>query len=89
VNQILGANTDFLKDRTTVVNFLKAFVEARDCYRASPDEPSAPDEMLLTTQLTYVQGPLARSVRDLRLGLGAMAARDPRDPWVGAGRGDR
>jgi hypothetical protein len=35
VNQILGANTDFLKDRTTVMNFLKAFVEAKDCYRAS------------------------------------------------------
>jgi amidase len=44
-------------------------------------EPSAPDEMLLTTQLTHVQGPLARSVCDLRLGLGAMVARDPRDPW--------
>ncbi len=28
-----------------------------------------------------MQGPLARSVRDLRLGLAAMAARDVRDPW--------
>ena len=44
-------------------------------------EPSAPDEPSITTQLTHVQGPLARSVRDLRLGLVTMAARDPRDPW--------
>jgi amidase len=32
-------------------------------------------------QLMSVQGPLARRVADVRLGLGAMAARDPRDPW--------
>ena len=44
-------------------------------------EPSAPEEPSITTQLTHVQGPLARSIRDLRLGLLTMAARDPRDPW--------
>ncbi len=32
-------------------------------------------------QLMSVQGPLARRVRDVRLGLQAMATRDPRDPW--------
>ncbi|MDP4023329.1 amidase family protein [Methylobacterium sp. NEAU 140] len=32
-------------------------------------------------QLMAVSGPLARSVADLRLGLAAMAAPDPRDPW--------
>ncbi len=32
-------------------------------------------------QLMSVQGPLARRVRDVRLGLHAMSARDPRDPW--------
>jgi ABC-type nitrate/sulfonate/bicarbonate transport system substrate-binding protein len=31
-NQILGANTEFLKHRQTVVNFLKAFVEAENYY---------------------------------------------------------
>ena len=35
----------------------------------------------MATQLTNVQGPLARSVRDLRLGLAAIEGRDPRDPW--------
>lgn len=44
-------------------------------------EASAPDEPSITSQLTNVQGPLARSIRDLRLGLVTMAARDPRDPW--------
>ena len=28
-----------------------------------------------------MQGPLARTVKDVRLGLHAMSARDPRDPW--------
>jgi amidase len=43
--------------------------------------PSAPAERPLLAQLMSVQGPLAREVRDVRLGLAAMSARDPRDPW--------
>jgi len=43
--------------------------------------PSAPSERPLLQQLMSVQGPLAREVRDVRLGLAAMSARDPRDPW--------
>ena len=39
----------------------------------------------LTTQITHSQGPLARTVRDLRLGFETMAERDPRDPWWGPG----
>jgi len=38
-------------------------------------------ERPLTAQLMAVQGPLARRVRDLRLGLAAMSGRDARDPW--------
>jgi amidase len=32
-------------------------------------------------QLMAVSGPLARTIADLRLAFGAMAQRDPRDPW--------
>jgi amidase len=47
--------------------------------------PSAKDERSLTPQLFSVQGPLARRVRDLRLGLQAMSLGDARDPaWVPA-----
>jgi amidase len=42
---------------------------------------SAPDERPVTAQLASVQGPLARRVRDLRVGLAAMSGFDPRDPW--------
>jgi amidase len=35
----------------------------------------------ITAQLMAVHGPLARRVRDLRIGLTAMAAGDVRDPW--------
>ena len=42
---------------------------------------TAPEERPLTGQLMSVQGPMARHVRDVRLGLAAMATRDARDPW--------
>jgi len=43
--------------------------------------PTSPAERPMCTQMMSVQGPLARNVADIRLGLAAMAARDPRDPW--------
>jgi len=42
---------------------------------------TAGDERPPGLQLMSVQGALARRVRDVRLGLAAMAPRDPRDPW--------
>ncbi len=42
---------------------------------------SAKEDRPLSSQFTSVQGPLARSIADLRLGLETMACRDPRDPW--------
>lgn len=41
----------------------------------------APAESVLTIQLFAVQGPMARHVRDLRLGLANMSGPDARDPW--------
>ena len=43
--------------------------------------PSAPTERPLMTQFMSAQGPLAREVRDVRLGLESMSQRDVRDPW--------
>ena len=43
--------------------------------------PSGKAERTISAQLMSVQGPLARSVRDVRLGFEAMAQYDPRDPW--------
>jgi amidase len=42
---------------------------------------TAVDEPSISVQMFSVQGPLARRVRDVRLGLAAMSARDMRDPW--------
>ena len=42
---------------------------------------TAQEERPITLQMMSVQGPLARSVGDLRLALAAMAGPDPRDPW--------
>ena len=47
-----------------------------------PDfNPSNSEERGVSSQLTNVQGPLARGVSDLRIALSALAAFDPRDPW--------
>jgi amidase len=43
--------------------------------------PTQTAERSLSSQLMSVQGPLARCIADVRLGLAAMAVRDPRDPW--------
>ncbi len=43
--------------------------------------PTAKAERVISAQLMSVQGLLARSVRDVRLGFHAMAAHDARDPW--------
>jgi amidase len=43
--------------------------------------PSATEERTVGVQTMSVQGPLARTVADLRLALEAMAMPDPRDPW--------
>ncbi|MBR0932823.1 amidase family protein [Bradyrhizobium jicamae] len=43
--------------------------------------PSATAERPLMAQFMSSQGPLARRVADVRLGLEVMAQRDPRDPW--------
>lgn len=45
---------------------------------------TAPDRQI-GAQLMSVQGPLARRIHDLRLGLGAMSGRDIRDPWFFGG----
>jgi amidase len=49
--------------------------------RIATFEPGVPETLAITTQLANTQGPLARSVRDLRLGTVTMMERDPRDPW--------
>jgi amidase len=43
--------------------------------------PTGKSERVISAQLMSVQGPLARSVRDVRAGFHAMAAADARDPW--------
>jgi amidase len=43
--------------------------------------PSASVERATVAALMSVQGPLARTVADVALGLEVMAGRDPRDPW--------
>ncbi len=43
--------------------------------------PSAPSERTMMAQMMSTQGPMAREVADVRLGLSVMARRDARDPF--------
>jgi amidase len=49
--------------------------------RVAAYNPTQAAERSMSSQLMSVQGPIARCVADVRLGLAAMAARDARDPW--------
>jgi amidase len=49
--------------------------------RIAAYNPTVTEERPVGMQLMSVQGPLARRVADVRLGLAAMSTRDPRDPW--------
>src|SRR5437763_8459416 len=49
--------------------------------RISAFNPSAPVERPLIAPFMSAQGPVAREVRDVRLGLEVMSQRDMRDPW--------
>ena len=58
--------------------------------------PSATEEPGICVQMANVQGPLARTIGDVRLGLEALVAPDWRDPWsvpvplaLRSGSGDR
>ena len=46
-----------------------------------PAYNAALPERTIGGQITAVSGPLGRTIADVRLGLAAMAAPDPRDPW--------
>ncbi|MEN4921172.1 amidase family protein [Achromobacter spanius] len=46
-----------------------------------PAYNAALPERSIGGQITAVSGPLGRSIADVRLGLAALAASDPRDPW--------
>ena len=53
--------------------------------RVAGFNPSAKEERGLFSQMTFIDGPLARSIADVRLGLAALEGWDPRDPaWTGA-----
>ena len=49
--------------------------------RVAAYNPSATEERPPAIQLMSVQGPIAREICDVRLGLAMMAAEDTRDPW--------
>jgi ABC-type nitrate/sulfonate/bicarbonate transport system substrate-binding protein len=63
-NQVLAANTDFLRDRQTAVNFLRAYVESADYYTKNPDK-----WMDVAVQVTGAdRAALAEAIKHLTVG---------------------
>lgn len=65
-NQILAANTDFLKDRAKVVRFLKAFVEAEQYYSTHHDKAAALIEQYTGVSPAVITEALKHEVWDPR-----------------------
>lgn len=53
----------------------------RPTFGRIPAYNAALPERAIGPQLTAVSGPIARTIGDIELGLAAMSASDPRDPW--------
>ena len=53
----------------------------RPTFGRIPAYNAALPERAIGPQLTAVSGPIARTIEDIELGLVAMSASDPRDPW--------
>jgi sulfonate transport system substrate-binding protein len=66
-NQILAANTDFLKDRQTVVKFLQAFTEAETFYAQHKDKAAAVITQFAGVNTDVVDEALKHATLDYRV----------------------
>ncbi len=87
-NQIIGANTDFLKDRTTALNFLKAFVEAKEFYSNNKDKAAALIAQYTGASVTIIQEALKRSRWDPRVDVQAAINVSKQGPAFGFTKAD-
>lgn len=68
-NQLLAANTDFLKNRSLVVKFLKAYIEAMTFYRSHPDQTISLVAQYTGASPTILKEAIKHSQWDYRLNL--------------------
>jgi ABC-type nitrate/sulfonate/bicarbonate transport system substrate-binding protein len=68
-NQLLAANTDFLKKRSLVVKFLKAYIEAMAFYRSHPDQMISLVAQYTGANPTILKEAIEHSRWDYRLNL--------------------
>jgi len=88
-NQTIAANTDFLKDKTTALNFVKAFVEAQDYYNKNKDKAAELIEQYTSTSVVTMREALKRGHWDTRVDVSAAVNLAKHGPAFGFTKGDR
>jgi ABC-type nitrate/sulfonate/bicarbonate transport system substrate-binding protein len=88
-NQTIAANTDFLKDKTTALNFVKAFVEAQDYYNKNKDKAAELIEQYTSTNIVTLREALKRGHWDTRVDVSAAVNLAKHGPAFGFTKGDR
>lgn len=68
-NQILAANTDFLKDKEKAVKFLKAYAESIEHYSKNPDEAAATVAQYTGAPKEVIVEALKHGTWDIRLAI--------------------
>ena len=70
-NQIIGANTDFLKDSSTALNFMRAFLEAQNYYNDNKDKAAEVIAQYTGASAEIMREALKRSALDSRVDVSA------------------
>jgi ABC-type nitrate/sulfonate/bicarbonate transport system substrate-binding protein len=65
-NQLLGASTNFLKDKATALNFMKAFLEAQEYYSKNQDKAAELIAQYTGASVAVINEALKRSRWDAR-----------------------
>jgi ABC-type nitrate/sulfonate/bicarbonate transport system substrate-binding protein len=88
-NQTIAANTDFLKDKTTALNFVKAFLEAQDYYNKNKDKAAELIEQYTSTSVVTMREALKRGHWDTRVDVSAAVNLAKQGPAFGFTKADR
>jgi ABC-type nitrate/sulfonate/bicarbonate transport system substrate-binding protein len=87
-NQLIGANTNFLKDKATVLNFMKAFLEAQEYYSKNKDKAAELIAQYSGASVAVINEALKRSRWDARADIQAAINVAKKGPAFGFTKAD-
>ena len=87
-NQIIGANTDFLKDKVTALNFMKAYLEAQDYYNKNKEKAAELIAQYTSSNVAVMREAVKRGHWDSRVDVSAAVNIAKQGPAFGFTKGD-